>query len=240
MLINFIIFTVIFFNKLIQFLIEFNDISVVIRLLVAAIMGGLIGSERGRHGRAAGLRTHILVCVGATMTSLTSLFLNDVLGSQGDLARLSAQVISGIGFLGAGTILIRNSSVITGLTTAAGMWATAAIGVAIGYGFYSGAVTATVISIFSVTVLSRLERKRKKLNNLYIELSNIGDVEPALDILKKEEDFLVNYDIIPPKSGHSENVGIICLVKGSCDCSEIKKNIFEKCRVAIIICDVNA
>lgn len=223
-----------------QLFIQFNEVSVVIRLFAAAIMGGIIGSERGRHGRAAGLRTHILVCVGAATTSLTSLFLNNILGSQGDLARLSAQVISGIGFLGAGTILIRNSTVITGLTTAAGMWATAATGIAIGYGFYSCAITATVIAFFSVTFLNRLERKRKNLNNLYIELSNIGDIESVLDILKKAEGFLVNYDIIPPKSGHSENVGIICTVKGSCDYSEIKKNIFEKCRVAIIICDVNA
>ena len=160
-----------------QLFIQFNDVSVVIRLFAAAIMGGIIGSERGRHGRAAGLRTHILVCVGAATTSLTSLFLNNILGSQGDLARLSAQVISGIGFLGAGTILIRNSTVITGLTTAAGMWATAATGIAIGYGFYSCAITATVIAFFSVTFLNRLERKRKNLNNLYIELSNIGDVE---------------------------------------------------------------
>ena len=115
-----------------QLFIQFNDVSVVIRLFAAAIMGGIIGSERGRHGRAAGVRTHILVCVGAATTSLTSLFLNNILGSQGDLARLSAQVISGIGFLGAGTILIRNSTVITGLTSAAGMWATAATGIAIG------------------------------------------------------------------------------------------------------------
>lgn len=239
MLINFIIFTVIFLNKLIQFLIEFNDISVVIRLLAAAIMGGLIGSERGRHGRAAGLRTHILVCVGATMTSLTSLFLNDVLGSQGDLARLSAQVISGIGFLGAGTILIRNSSVITGLTTAAGMWATAAIGVAIGYGFYSGAVTATVISIFSVTVLSRLERKRKNLNNVYIELSDISDTEQAINILRDSEDLMVSYDIVPAKSGHSANVGIMCMIKGSEHYVLLKKELCDKCNIAIMIGDIN-
>ena len=181
-----------------QLFIQFNDVSVVIRLFAAAIMGGIIGSERGRHGRAAGLRTHILVCVGAATTSLTSLFLNNILGSQGDLARLSAQVISGIGFLGAGTILIRNSTVITGLTTAAGMWATAATGIAIGYGFYSCAITATVIAFFSVTFLNRLERKRKNLNNLYIELSNIGDVESALDILKKAEGFPLLFSIPLP------------------------------------------
>ena len=153
---------------------DFSLLTVIIRLFAAALMGGLIGSERGRHGRAAGLRTHILVCVGAAMTSLTSMYLSEALGFNGDVARISAQVISGIGFLGAGTILIRNSSVITGLTTAAGMWATAAIGVAVGYGFYSGAVIATLIGIFSVTVLSRFERKRNHAYNAFCVDSRVA------------------------------------------------------------------
>ena len=155
------------------------------------------------------------------------------------MTRLSAQVISGIGFLGAGTILIRNSSVITGLTTAAGMWATAAIGVAIGYGFYSGAITATVISIFSVTVLSKLERKRKNLNNVYIELSDIALTEQAVDILRNSEDLIVSYDIIPAKSGYSGNVGIICMIKGSGHYDLLKKELYNNCNIAIMICDIN-
>ena len=97
----------------------FGAATVILRLVVAALMGGLIGSERGRHGRPAGLRTHILICIGAAMTSLTSMYLSEMLGFNDDVARISAQVISGIGFLGAGTIMIRNNSVITGLTTAA-------------------------------------------------------------------------------------------------------------------------
>ena len=87
-----------------------------VRLLTAAFLGGLIGLERGRHGRTAGLRTHILVCVGPAMTSLTGLYISEELGYGTDIMRLSAQVISGIGFLGAGMILIRNDSIITGLT----------------------------------------------------------------------------------------------------------------------------
>ena len=163
---------------------DFSLLTVIIRLFAAALMGGLIGSERGRHGRAAGLRTHILVCVGAAMTSLTSMYLSEALGFNGDVARISAQVISGIGFLGAGTILIRNSSVITGLTTAAGMWATAAIGVAVGYGFYSGAVIATLIGIFSVTVLSRFERKRKNNISVYVEVRDITEVGDIVKLKK--------------------------------------------------------
>lgn len=199
-------------EQIIEFLYEFNEISVIIRIILAAVMGGLIGSERGRHGRAAGLRTHILVCVGAAMTSLTGIFISQVLGFDGDVARIAAQVISGIGFLGAGTIMVRNSSVITGLTTAAGMWATAAIGVATGYGFYIGAAVATIVCIFSVTVLSHLERSKKNNVNVYIELSDIGFTNNIIAVIEEYGKEVLSYDVMPPKSGKNDNVGILCCV----------------------------
>ena len=95
-------------------------LSTVLRSLAAVIIGGLIGSERARHGRAAGMRTHILVCLGSCMTSMTSVFVSDIMGNNGDVFRISAQVVSGIGFLGAGMIILKNNNMITGLTTAAG------------------------------------------------------------------------------------------------------------------------
>lgn len=94
-------------------------LSTVLRSLAAVVIGGLIGSERARHGRAAGMRTHILVCLGACMTSMTSMFVSDALGNNGDVFRIPAQVVSGIGFLGAGMIILKNNNMITGLTTAA-------------------------------------------------------------------------------------------------------------------------
>ena len=102
---------------------EFNELSISFRLLLALLMGGFIGMERGRHGSAAGMRTHILVCVGACMTALVGLYLQGI-NPNGDASRIAAQVISGIGFLGVGTIMIRNQSVVTGLTTAACVWCT--------------------------------------------------------------------------------------------------------------------
>ncbi len=196
-------------NEILEFLRSSYTVSVILKLMLAAAMGGFIGLERGKHGRAAGLRTHILVCVGAAITALTNMYLSEVLGFSGDVTRLSAQVISGIGFLGAGTILIRNSSIITGLTTAAGMWATAAIGVALGYGFYAGAITATAICIFSVTVLSYSERKRKNSVNVYIELDDIYTVEDTIEYIGSLENNIVdNFDIVPAKSGNTQNVGI--------------------------------
>ncbi len=213
--------------------------NVIIRILLAALLGGLIGSERGRHGRAAGLRTHILVCVGAAMTSLTSLYLSEILGYTGDIARISAQVISGIGFLGAGTIMIRNSSVITGLTTAAGMWATAAIGVSIGYGFYVGAIVATLVCIFSVTFLNRLEAPQKSFVTFYIELSDIKVTSTVAEIIKEDRVNLISYDIIPAKSSIPNNLGIVCTVSNEATYLKIKDNLKDFESVAIFLRDMS-
>lgn len=214
-------------------------IDVVIRIVVSAIVGGLIGGERGRHGRAAGLRTHILVCVGAAMTSLTSLYLSEVLGYTGDIARISAQVISGIGFLGAGTIMIRNNSVITGLTTAAGMWATAAIGIAVGYGFYVGAGIATLVCIFSVTILSRLEAPQKNTVTFYIELSDIRATADVAEIIKEDRKNLISYDIIPAKSCITNNLGIVCTVSNQKTYEIIKEKLINREAVAIFLRDMS-
>ena len=156
-------------DKIITLLTDFNEISVIIRLVLALLLGGIIGVERSRHGRAAGMRTHVLVCVGACMTALVGLHLMSV-DANTDASRIAAQVISGIGFLGVGTIMIRNQSVVTGLTTAAGVWCTATIGIALGYGFYLAALVATVITIITATLLTRLEGGKKYIVHCYIEL----------------------------------------------------------------------
>ena len=111
--------------------------SVLIRLVCAAVCGGIIGFERGLKGRPAGLKTFSLVCIGATMVMVTNEYIIEyVSGGSGDPARLAAQVISGIGFLGAGTIMVTGANQVKGLTTAAALWVTAAIGITIGSGFY--------------------------------------------------------------------------------------------------------
>ena len=195
------------------FLQEFNLYTMPIRVFLAALLGGLIGSERGRHGRAAGLRTHILVCVGSAMTSLTGLFAAQVLGNTGDVFRISAQVVSGIGFLGVGMILVRNRTVITGLTTAAGLWATATIGIAIGYGFYIGAVAATLLCVVAVPVLGHFEEKQKTVTNLYIEVLETNRVGEIVRELRALFSTVVSVDIIAPKSNATGRVGILLLVK---------------------------
>ena len=185
-----------------------NIIEVLLRSIAAVVIGTLIGSERMRHGRAAGMRTHILVCLGACMTSMTSMFVSDVLGNNGDVFRIPAQVVSGIGFLGAGMIILKNNNMITGLTTAAGVWATATIGVALGYGYYVGAAAVTVLFLSTIVLFARFERKRKSAEVIYIEIDNAYKVNAVLKELERKipESFI--YQIFAPKSGNQGSVGL--------------------------------
>ena len=183
-------------------------LNTVLRSLAAVVIGGLIGSERARHGRAAGMRTHILVCLGACMTSMTSMFVSDVLGNNGDVFRIPAQVVSGIGFLGAGMIILKNNNIITGLTTAAGVWTTATIGVALGYGYYVGAAAVTVLFLSTIVLFARFERKRKAAEVIYIEIDNAYKVNAVLKELEREIPESFTYRIFAPKSGNQGSVGL--------------------------------
>ena len=183
-------------------------LSTVLRSLAAVVIGGLIGSERARHGRAAGMRTHILVCLGACMTSMTSMFVSDVLGNNGDVFRIPAQVVSGIGFLGAGMIILKNNNMITGLTTAAGVWTTATIGVALGYGYYVGAVAVTALFLSTIVLFARFERKRKSAEVIYIEIDNAYKVNEVLKELERAIPESFTYQIFAPKSGYQGSVGL--------------------------------
>ena len=183
-------------------------LSTVLRALAAVIIGGLIGSERARHGRAAGMRTHILVCLGSCMTSMTSMYVANMLGNSGDVFRIPAQVVSGIGFLGAGMIILKNNNMITGLTTAAGVWTTATIGVALGYGYYTGAIAVTVLFLSTIILFARFERKRKSAEVIYIEIDNAYKVNEVLKRLEETIPESFTYQIFAPKSSNTGNVGL--------------------------------
>lgn len=158
---------------------EINLWSVLLRLILAALFGGAIGVERSTKRHAAGFRTYILVCVGATIAMLVNQFTYLTFGG-GDTSRLGAQVISGIGFLGAGTILITSRSQVKGLTTAAGLWASACVGLAIGAGFYTAAIATGILIITSLTLLPKVEmffRDRSKNIRIYIEFDAIEHVK---------------------------------------------------------------
>ncbi|MDD5863363.1 MAG: MgtC/SapB family protein [Firmicutes bacterium] len=151
---------------------ELTVTGIVLRILVSVVLGGIIGMERGMKNRPAGLRTYMLVCVGACVVMMINQFTYQVYGT-GDPVRLGAQVVSGIGFLGAGTIIVTSHNQIKGLTTAAGLWASACIGLAIGIGLYEVALVGGAAVFLSLTVLHEWDfymRSKTRVIDAYIEL----------------------------------------------------------------------
>ena len=162
--------------------------AVAIRIFAAVIIGGLLGLERGLKNRPAGMRTYMLVCVGSCIIMLTNQYVVQILG--GEPTRLAAQVVSGIGFLGAGTIIVTRRSQIKGLTTAAGLWSSAGVGIALGIGFYEAAVVGTVAIFIVMTLLqkmdNRMHRKTKYLE-VYIEISRGLSLSELMQALRDKE-----------------------------------------------------
>ena len=189
---------------------EFNTVSVIVRIFLAMLLGGFIGMEREKSRRPAGFRTHILVCVGACMTALIGLYVWNIMGDITDPMRISAQVISGIGFLGVGTILVKENDHITGLTTAAGLWTTAAIGIACGYGFYIAAFVGTLVVAITAAILFKLEkgtRRRNSVRSIYLEIAGTEAVNEYTDWFWAELK-AKNVMIMAPRSAIKHNVGV--------------------------------
>ncbi|HHU63069.1 MAG TPA: MgtC/SapB family protein [Clostridiales bacterium] len=163
-------------------------LDILIRIVLAGVLGGIIGIERESINRPAGFRTHILVCVGSALVMITSQYIFSLYSSKVNLdpARLGAQVISGIGFLGAGTIIKERASV-KGLTTAASLWAVSCVGLAVGVGFYIGAVVASGIIYLVLVVLKRGEKylfhQKKQLQMLLLVENKPGQIGKIGDIL---------------------------------------------------------
>lgn len=164
-------------------MLEFRELTlleVVVRILVAVFFSGIIGLERGLKNRAAGFRTYMLVCLGSCVIMLTNQYIFQATGT-GDPVRMGAQVVSGIGFLGAGTIIVTKRNQIKGLTTAAGLWASACIGLAVGIGFYEVALFGAIAIYLSLTLLHTWEdyiRRNTKVLTIYAELKpglTLGD-----------------------------------------------------------------
>ena len=175
---------------MIQYLRELHFASVVVRLALAMLLGGCIGLERGRKRRPAGFRTYMLVCLGAALTVLLSLYeftmvtgpWSDIcaeIGIKTDVSRFGAQVINGIGFLGAGTILVTGRQQVKGLTTAAGLWASACTGLAVGAGFYECVLIAFAMIFLSIRLFPIVDayiQENARDINLYMEFYSLGDI----------------------------------------------------------------
>lgn len=176
-----------------------------IRLLLAVVLGGLVGWDRERNEGSAGLRTHMLVCVGSALVMIVSSFgFHDIINKPGvslDPSRVAAQVISGISFLGAGTILFLKPQIIKGLTTAAGLWSVAAVGLATGGGLYLAATATTVIILIVLAVVKPIERSvfgRNRIRSIHLSyISGKLDLSTLDSILAKHHisavEMLVHY-----------------------------------------------
>ena len=188
-----------FISDIVNHLNEFNTASVLFRLTLAVICGGLIGIERGRKHRPAGFRTYMLVCLGAALTMLISQYVTYTLNQSTDITRLGAQVINGIGFLGAGTIIVTRRQQVKGLTTAAGLWASACMGIAIGAGFYLGALTVCVLIIIVLIVLSKLEVKimtAARNMTLSVGYTQSDDIVVIIDKIKSLGVRIIDVEIV--------------------------------------------
>ncbi len=168
--------------------------SLIFRIFAAAVLGGVLGLERDVHGRGAGLRTHLLVSAGAALFTVlsTHVAIFGVVGTEGmskvtDPGRIAAQIVTGIGFLGAG-VIIKEGFTVRGLTTAACLWITAAIGMAAGAGFYAVACATTGMALFALIVLRRFESlyPRDAYRDLFVSTSNDVDVSRILEVVKNK------------------------------------------------------
>lgn len=158
---------------------ELTFLSVVLRLLLACVCGTLVGLERSSKNRPAGFRTHILVCLGAAVTAITGIYLYVGLKLPADISRISGQIITGLGFIGAGSIIITKKLTIKGLTTAAGLWTTGIVGLAIGSGYFELGILGTALILISETLLGRLTSHLHRRPEYTIEV--LYDDKTSLD-----------------------------------------------------------
>ncbi|MBQ8356858.1 MAG: MgtC/SapB family protein [Clostridia bacterium] len=175
------------FLNYLRFADGFHMWGAVARMFLAVICGGVIGIERERKRRPAGFRTHILICLGASLTMITSQYIYLELKLFTDLARLGAQVIAGIGFIGAGTIIVTKRRQVKGLTTAAGLWTSAIVGLAIGAGYFEAALITTVLVLVVELVLSRFEyfiMSTARTVHLYIEYKETEALNQMTDYMR--------------------------------------------------------
>ena len=177
--------------------------AVLFRMILACLCGALIGLERSYKNKSAGFRTHILVCLGACIASLTGLYLYLVVHLPTDMSRIGAQVITGLGFIGGGTIIVTRDKTVRGLTTAAGMWASGIIGLAVGAGFYEGALSALVIILFIETVMDRFRSHIRKAPEFRVAVSYYTrpDLDNILRYFKDRNCSITNLQITGSTEG---------------------------------------
>ena len=207
-------------------------LSVTVRMLLAVLCGGAIGIEREYRRRPAGFRTHVLICLGAAMVSLTSEFLFLYMKYYLDISRMSAAVASGIGFIGAGTIIVTRRQRVKGLTTAAGLWTAAIVGLALGGGFYEGGIAATALILLAELLFSKLEYRMLENApevNLYMEYSGKPCLEQVLKLYRERELKVLNMEITRSTESETHNA-----------CAIFTLRLNKRCSLEVLLANMNA
>lgn len=187
-----------------DYLRDVTTVSVLFRLCLAVVCGGIIGIEREHKRRPAGFRTHILICLGASMTTLTSQYLFYNLNLYTDIGRLGAQVVAGIGFIGAGAIIVTKRRQVKGLTTAAGLWTCAIIGLAIGAGYYEAALISTLVILVAEVLFVKFEYwvlVNSRNLNIYVEYEDNENLDNIIRLIKGYRIVIIDLEIT--KSGNN-------------------------------------
>jgi putative Mg2+ transporter-C (MgtC) family protein len=192
-----------------------NEISIFVRCFLSMLLAGVLGIEREAKRRPAGFRTYVIVCLGSALIMMTNQYIYVSTRTQ-DSTRIVAQVVSGIGFLGAGTILVTKQNQVKGLTTAAGLWACAALGIAVGCGFYTGAIMGFLAILCSFQVLHAIDSKiysNSRILSVYIELDSVKDLRSLLTYARNHEIELSNLELINQKHVEFDMIGLITTVR---------------------------
>lgn len=214
-------------NEILQSLREFNVYSMMLRVILAMLMGGIVGFERERKRRPAGFRTYMLVALGAAMTIMLSEYLDAMLstvwydtyqriGIKTDVSRFGAQVINGVGFLGAGTIIVTGHQEVKGLTTAAGLWASACMGLAIGAGFYECVFVGILLIVLSMKILPSIEQAlllASRNMTVYVEMDSFENLGNIVNHIKADGITLYDVEIEKDNREHLAHFSVLCTMR---------------------------
>lgn len=210
-----------------SYLRELNIFSMMLRIVLAMLVGGIVGFEREKKGRPAGFRTYMLVAVGATLTVILSQYLDymlnnrweltaDMIGIKTDLSRFGAQVINGVGFLGAGTIIVTGKQQVKGLTTAAGLWASACMGIAIGAGFYECMIMGTLLIIGCMKLLPFIETlvtRQARNMSIYVGMDSMENLGSVVSYLKASNIKLFDVELDKSANEHLKQVNALFSIR---------------------------
>ena len=210
---------------------DLSLLSVSARMLLAVLCGGVIGIEREYKRRPAGFRTHILICLGSSMTTLTSQYLMLVMHYATDIGRLGAQVIAGVGFIVAGAIIVTRRRRVKGLTTAAGLWTAAIVGLACGAGFYEGAILVTGLILVAELAFTKLEyhvRDHTRETNLYIEYTGNLTLDAIIAHFREIQAKITDMEMTRTQDGdHSACVIFTVQLKHQKACEQLLTELME-------------